>query len=128
MGKLKLLVAEDNAFNMMLMCEILEQYGAEFVTSKNGKEALACFVAEDFDAVLLDAQMPEMDGFEAAKKMRAAETLTSKHTPIVVLSGFSMDYLKGDEGEEVFDYYMRKPLEMAEVWKLLDVIKGKINK
>ena len=71
--RLRLLLAEDNPVNQRLAVSLLEKRGHQVVVAGNGREALAALDGRPFDAVLMDVQMPEMDGFEATAAIRARE-------------------------------------------------------
>src|SRR5215472_5180581 len=90
---LRVLLAEDNPVNQTLAIRILERLGHKVQVANNGKEALERLPAEEFDLILMDVQMPEMDGLEATKAIRAAESGTGKHVPIVAMTAHAM---KGD--------------------------------
>src|SRR5262249_32668759 len=89
---LRLLLAEDNAVNQRLGVRLLEKQGHTVVVVANGVEALAAWHMGDFDAVLMDVQMPEMDGFEATAAIRAQE-VGRRRTPNIALTAHAM---KGD--------------------------------
>jgi len=84
----KILVAEDNPLNQKIAVFLLTKHGADVTTVTNGQEAVKCVENEDFDIVLMDLQMPEMDGFEAAGVIR--NTL-KKDMPILALSAASYE-------------------------------------
>jgi two-component system, sensor histidine kinase and response regulator len=86
----------------------------------NGREALAAAENEDFDAILMDIQMPEMDGFEATGKIREKEKSTGKHVPIIAMTAHA---LKGDEErciEAGTDGYVSKPIRTNELYAALE--------
>ena len=84
---LRVLVADDHPTNLVVARLILEQLGAEIATVTDGAQAVAAVAAEAFDVVLMDMQMPEMDGLEATRRIRAAESLNGRaRTPILMLS------------------------------------------
>jgi two-component system, sensor histidine kinase and response regulator len=109
-SSLHILVAEDNAINQTLIVRLLQKMGHIPTTAANGREALAAQEQERFDVVLMDVQMPEMDGFSATRAIRDAERATGNHVPIIALTANAM---KGDE--EVcraagMDGYLSKPV------------------
>ena len=85
----RLLVAEDNMINMEIMTEMLGQYNTEIVQAWNGQEALSQFKASkpfEFDAILMDMQMPQMDGCEAARAIRALGRPDAGTVPIIAVT------------------------------------------
>jgi PAS domain S-box-containing protein len=112
---LRVLLAEDNPVNQALATRILEKLGHKVKVANNGKEAVERAQAEEFDIILMDVQMPEMDGLEAAGAIRAAEAGTGRHIPIVAITAHAM---KGDR-ERCFnagmDGYLSKPIRIEEL-------------
>jgi PAS domain S-box-containing protein len=80
-----ILLVEDNSINQMIAKLLLEKMGCNVQIVENGREACAAFEAQAYDLVLMDCQMPEMDGFEATRRIRATEPAL-EHTPIVALT------------------------------------------
>lgn len=116
-----ILVVDDNEFNRMVAITILEQNGIKAETATNGKEALEIYEKGNFDLILMDVQMPVMDGIQATKIIR--EELKSE-VPIVALTAFAM---KGDEEHYLskgMDSYLSKPFHEED---LLQVISRFIN-
>jgi PAS domain S-box-containing protein len=112
---LRVLVAEDNPVNQQVASGLLEHAGHEPVLAANGREALAMLEKEAFDLVLMDVQMPEMDGLEATAAIRARERETGRHVPIVALTAHAM---KGDAEKCLaagMDGYLAKPLQVHEL-------------
>jgi CheY-like chemotaxis protein len=112
---LRILVAEDNAVNQRLATRLLEKRGHQVVVAGNGCEALAALGEGTFDLVLMDIQMPEMDGMEATAKIREKEELAGGHLPIVALTAHAM---KGDEDlclAAGMDGYLTKPIHPQEL-------------
>ncbi|MGA8224458.1 MAG: two-component regulator propeller domain-containing protein [Candidatus Acidiferrales bacterium] len=117
---LRILLAEDNVVNQKLAVKLLEKRGHRVKLAQNGKEALAAMELEKFDIVLMDVQMPEMDGFEATAAIRAQEMRSGGHIPIVAMTAHS---LKGDEERCLaagMDGYLSKPIRMQELDSLLE--------
>ena len=120
--KLRVLLAEDNRVNQKLAVKVLEKFGHEVVVANNGKEAVELYSQQEFDVILMDIQMPEMDGLTATREIRKLEMNTQKHIPIVALTAHAM---KGDEEKCLtagMDYYVTKPLKQKELKAVLDEI------
>ena len=116
---LRVLLAEDNLVNQRLGAALLEQRGHQVVVVPNGKEAVAAYESQPFDVILMDAQMPEMDGFEATAAIREREA-PGAHMLIVALTAHAM---KGDRErclEAGMDDYLSKPLEVAKLTEVLN--------
>ncbi|HIJ90986.1 MAG: response regulator [Desulfobulbaceae bacterium] len=104
------LVAEDDAVNRMLVEELVRQQGFAVTSVENGRQALDAVERLDIDLVLMDIQMPEMDGIEATAQIRRKEQESGGHLPIVALTAHAM---KGDEERFLaagMDAYVAKPL------------------
>ena len=117
---LKILVAEDNAVNRTLAIRLLEKHGHTIVVAENGREALEVLEREKVDAVLMDLQMPEMDGFAAIRTVREREKNTGSHLPIIALTAYAM---KGDRErclEAGADDYVTKPIRPPDLFAALD--------
>ena len=115
MRSLDILVAEDNAVNRTLMTRFLESEGHRPTLANNGKEALAAVLAHEFDVVLMDIQMPEMDGFEAAAAIRDREREIGGRLPLVAVTAHA---IKGDRERCInagYDGYVTKPVSFAEL-------------
>jgi signal transduction histidine kinase/CheY-like chemotaxis protein len=109
--KLRVLLAEDNAINQKLAVRLLEKHGHTVTVANDGAEAVAAAREGEFDVVLMDVQMPNMDGLEAAAAIRALERGTARHIPIVAMTAHAM---KGDEErclEAGMDGYISKPIQ-----------------
>jgi signal transduction histidine kinase/CheY-like chemotaxis protein len=121
---LRILVAEDNPVNRTLVTAILAKRGHVTVTVVNGLEAVAAARTDVFDVILMDVQMPEMDGLEATAAIRKIEEGTGAHVTIVALTAHAM---KGDR--EIcmaagMDEYLTKPINAVELFALLDSLDG----
>jgi PAS domain S-box-containing protein len=117
---LRILLAEDNAVNQKLAVCLLEKRGHAVTLTKNGKEALAALECDAFDIVLMDVQMPEMDGFEATAAIRSRERATGGHLPIIAMTAHAM---KGDREkclEMGMDGYVSKPLQARDLFDVVE--------
>jgi two-component system, sensor histidine kinase and response regulator len=117
---LRILLAEDNLVNRKLVTRLLEKRGHTFVTVNNGQQAVDALQRARFDVVLMDVQMPEMDGFEATAAIRASERGTSRHTPIIAMTAHAM---RGDRErclEAGMDGYVSKPLQPKELMRVIE--------
>ncbi len=120
--RLHILLAEDNAVNQLLVVRLLEKWGHKVAIASNGKKALDALSRASYDLVLMDVQMPEMNGWETTRAIREMERETGKHIPIIAMTAHAM---KGDD-EKCFasgmDDYLAKPIRTAELIAILDRI------
>src|SRR5262249_37791223 len=117
---LHILLAEDNSVNQLLAIRLLEKRGHRVTVTSNGQEALAALENDDFDALLMDVQMPVMDGFEATAAIRERERLTGAHLPVVAMTAHAM---KGDREkclERGMDGYVSKPLQAGDLYAVIE--------
>jgi signal transduction histidine kinase/CheY-like chemotaxis protein len=117
---LSVLLVEDNAVNQRLAARLLEKRGHRVVVTANGREALAALEMNAFDLVLMDVQMPEMDGLEATAAIRKKEQLSGKHQAVIALTAHAM---KGDEERCLnagMDGYLSKPIRPQELDAILE--------
>ncbi|MGE5341934.1 MAG: two-component regulator propeller domain-containing protein [Candidatus Omnitrophota bacterium] len=129
--KISFLVAEDNKINQKLIKKMLEKLGYTATVTDNGKELLNKFAAQKFDAILMDIQMPEMDGIETTKEIRRLEAaiMTQNpnsdeyvHIPIIALTAHAM---KGDKEkflEAGMDLYVSKPIVVSELISAIKIL------
>jgi CheY-like chemotaxis protein len=113
LSELKILLAEDNIVNQKLAIGILEKLGHQVTVANNGAEALKQLEQRSFDLVLMDVQMPEMDGMAATRELRRRET--KNHIPVVAMTAHAM---KGDRErclESGMDDYLCKPIRLRDV-------------
>ncbi len=117
---LRVLLAEDSAVNQKFVTRLLEKQGHRVRVAETGKIALRFMNDERFDAVLMDLQMPEMNGFEATAAIREREIVTGQHVPIIALTACA---LKGDRErclDAGMDAYISKPVRAAELLQTLE--------
>lgn len=107
---LRILVAEDNVVNQRLACKQLERMGHSVKVAASGVQALELIAEHPFDLVLMDVQMPEMDGLEATSRLRGNEARTGAHLPVIAVTAHAME---GDESACLaagMDAYVSKPI------------------
>jgi signal transduction histidine kinase/CheY-like chemotaxis protein len=116
----QILLAEDNAVNQALAVRLLEKRGYAVSVAGDGRAALAALEKNSFDLVLMDIQMPGMDGFEATAKIREKEKKTGEHIPIVAMTAHA---LKGDQERCLaagMDGYVSKPIRTSELFRTIE--------
>ena len=119
---LNLLLAEDNPINQRVAQRMLHMAGHQVTVAENGKRALEILAQRRFDAILMDVQKPEMDGFEATAAIRKEEEKSGLHTPIIAMTAHA---LKGDRERCLaagMDGYIAKPMTSGELLEVLTAI------
>ena len=117
---MRVLLVEDNIVNQRLAVRLLEKRGHQSTLTGNGIEALEALATGDFDAVLMDLQMPRMGGLEATAEIRRRENGTPRHIPIIAMTAHAM---KGDREECLaagMDAYLSKPILAEELYRTLE--------
>jgi two-component system sensor histidine kinase/response regulator len=115
-----ILLAEDNIINQKIVQRFLEKEGHHVSIAENGKKALSILKNEKFDLILMDIQMPQMDGFEATTIIRGQETSSKTHIPIIAMTGHA---LKGDKERCLsagMDEYISKPISFEKLNELIN--------
>jgi signal transduction histidine kinase/CheY-like chemotaxis protein len=121
----RVLLVEDNRLNQRLGIRLLERLGYRVVAASDGREAIRAVAVEDFDAILMDCQMPEVDGYAATREIRAFERARNRHTPIIALTAYAV---AGDRErclEAGMDDYMTKPVILDQLQAMLERWIGK---
>jgi PAS domain S-box-containing protein len=116
---LRILLAEDNSVNQMLAIRLLEKRGHKVTVAGNGKEVLAALEKDSFDVVLMDVQMPVMDGFEATAGIREKEKTSGNHLPVIAMTAHAMEGDRQRCLQAGMDDYISKPIRSQELNDLL---------
>ena len=120
--ELSVLVAEDSEVNQFIIRELLAKWGIEIAVAANGLEAVEAFKEREFDLILMDIQMPEMDGLEATRRIRSLQNDESVHEECEIV-GLSAHAMSGDRerymAEGMVDY-LTKPIRTEELRKILE--------
>ena len=117
---MKLLLVEDGRVNQLVAIKLLEDRGHQVTLASNGREALSILANQTFDAILIDIQMPEMNGLEATAAIRQTESGTGRHVPIIAMTANAM---KGDREQYLaagMDDYIAKPIHPTQLYPLLE--------
>jgi CheY-like chemotaxis protein len=117
-----ILLAEDNVSMQQLTTTQLERLGAHVMLVNNGAEALEALEKKTFDVVILDCNMPVMDGFEACRSIRASERSTDRHIPIVALTAAAMKTDVEKCFEVGMDQHIAKPVSMAKLQNIIAML------
>jgi len=121
---LRVLLVEDSVVNQKLATALLQKHGHHITVAGDGREALETLQSESFDLVLMDVQMPEMDGYETTAKIRESERQTGRHLPIVAMTAHAM---KGDRESCLaagMDSYIAKPIRAQQVFEAITAAIG----
>jgi signal transduction histidine kinase len=119
----KVLAAEDNAINQLVLKTLLNQIGVEPVVVAHGEEALAAWESEDWDAILMDVQMPVMDGPSATRRIRRREAETGRRrTPIIALTANAMSHHVAEYLAAGMDSHVAKPIEALRLFEALQTV------
>jgi CheY-like chemotaxis protein len=111
----RILLVEDNPISMRVTQALLESIGCQVAVARNGIEALAAYRTSQFDIVLMDCQMPEMDGYEAARAIRRIEASRGRATPIIALTANALVGSRDASLEAGMDDQLTKPLTLAQL-------------
>ncbi|MCI0361979.1 MAG: response regulator, partial [Planctomycetaceae bacterium] len=115
----RILLAEDNPVNQKVVLGFLNRWGQEVVVAANGREAVEISAREPLDLVLMDVQMPELDGYQATRQIRSREQISGGHLQIVAMTAEAM---KGDRERCLaagMDDYLSKPIDSAALYQVI---------
>ncbi|MCP4406151.1 MAG: response regulator [bacterium] len=117
---LHILVAEDHAVNQLVIKKWLERWNWKTTLVDNGEDVLDAVEHQDFDLILMDVQMPEIDGVTATKKLRERERRTGRHIPIIALTAHAMEGDRERFIEAGMDAYVSKPLQSGRLYAAIE--------
>ncbi len=122
LSDLRVLLAEDSLVNQQLAIALLQEHNHTVTVVNNGSQAVAASEVQPFDLILMDVQMPEMDGLEATRRIRVRERQTGEHCPIIAMTAHA---LKGDRErclQAGMDAYVAKPIRADELFDAIDAL------
>ncbi len=120
----KILIAEDSSVIQNLTKKILENKQYTIVSAKNGKEVITIVNKETIDLILMDINMPQMDGMSCAKEIRKSSTASIAGIPIIAITGNARNYSDADFTEAGFNDVLPKPLDFD---KLVELVKQHVK-
>ncbi len=115
-----ILLAEDNLINQRLASDLLESRGHRVVIASNGKKAVEAFEKDVFDLILMDVQMPELDGFEATRMIREKERQTGGRIPIIALTAHALKEDRQKCLASGMDDYISKPIQAETLFQIVE--------
>jgi CheY-like chemotaxis protein len=121
---LRVLLAEDNPVNQRVAARLLDKRGHVVVLAENGAQALEALEQQSFDLILMDVQMPVMDGVQATAAIRQRERITGTHIPIIAMTAHAME---GDRERFLgngMDGYISKPVQPRELFEVIESLLG----
>ncbi len=124
----KVLLAEDNLINQKLGVRLLEKQGWQVVVANNGKEVMELLDHNKFDFILMDVQMPEMDGIEATQEIRKREKESGQHIPIIAFTANAFEEDRKKCLEAGMDEYATKPIKVNELFSVIEKIYNRFGK
>jgi CheY-like chemotaxis protein len=116
----RILVVEDNEVNQLVSKAMLERLNCEVTMVSNGLEAISAYSSQHFDLILMDCNMPVMDGFEATRRIRALEQQKNAvPIPIVALTAHAFNHVRQECFDAGMNEHLSKPFDVAQLDKLL---------
>lgn len=112
-GPLRVLIADDNEINQVVACKFLQKLGCQVEVARTGREAVEAITRTAYDVVLMDCEMPEMDGYEATREVRRREEGTPNHLPIMALTGHTSDEESQKCRQAGMDRVLTKPVTLT---------------
>ena len=125
---INVLVAEDNKMNVLILKRFFNKWGITYNIAENGEEALKFFEKFDYDLILMDLQMPKINGYQAAKIIRESDDKNKASVPIIALTAFAQTDVKKKTEQNKMNGFMGKPFNPEELYKLLKSYSKAYNK
>jgi CheY-like chemotaxis protein len=120
-ARLRVLAAEDNEVNRLVLTTLLSQAGVALTVASNGLEAVKAWRSADWDVILMDIQMPVMDGVEATREIRAQEQAEGRpRTPIIALTANAMPHQRAEYAAAGMDEVVTKPLDVGRLFRAIE--------
>ena len=119
---LRILLAEDSPFNQKLALGVLGKRGHAVTVANNGREAVLLAAAHDFDLIFMDIQMPEMDGLDATRNIRAREHETGRRVPVIAMTAQAMKGMRERCLSVGMDDYLVKPVRAREIYDKIETL------
>jgi CheY-like chemotaxis protein len=120
---LRILLAEDNHVNQLVAVKLLNKRGHSVRVVSNGSQAIQAFQEEQFDAILMDVQMPDMDGYEVTAAIRQLEAGSAARVPIIALTAHAITGIREICAEAGMDGYVSKPIRIADLMAELEAVR-----
>jgi CheY-like chemotaxis protein len=118
------LVAEDTAFNQKFIIRLMEKWQYDYTIVENGRLALEALKSGSYDLVLMDVQMPDMDGIEATRSIRSLEKQTGGHVPIIAMTAHAIKGDREDCLEAGMDDYVSKPIDADKLHAIIEELQN----
>ena len=125
---INVLVAEDNKMNVLILKRFFSKWGVTYTIAENGEEVLKFFEKFDYDLILMDLQMPKINGYQAAKIIRESDDKNKASVPIIALTAFAQTDVKKKTEQNKMNGFMGKPFSPQELYKLLKSYSKAYNK
>ena len=125
-SKLTILLAEDNLINRKLMERFLKLKGWDVIHAANGEEVIRKYNENKVDVILMDIQMPKMDGYEAATRIRESEASSDKHVPIIALTAHALPDYREKSFASGMDDYLTKPINPEKMFRVIQKLTNRL--
>jgi CheY-like chemotaxis protein len=119
---LQILLAEDCLVNREVAVGLLELRGHQVTVANNGREAIDAFQRQEFDVVLMDVEMPDMDGLEATRIIRQWENIANRRTPIIAMTAHAVHGFQAACRAAGMDQYISKPIDPQKLYQEVESV------